>query len=219
MDEARKDGAAPQKLSRQEAHDLGQIIKDRAKVLEANVEEQVAAQMSDFERQISTEYKFDQDAVWEQAARDSARVVTEANEKIIERCKALGIPAAFAPSIELSWARRGQNLMAERRTELRRAAVAAVEAMKRAAVTRIRKQSLDLRTQVVSAGMLSADGRLFLESLAPIEETMKSISFKEIAQKLESDKKKRRLADAMLYGPGTRHGNPMLGYDGAEDDA
>lgn len=207
----------PQKLSRQEAHDLGQIIKDRAKVLEASVDEQVAAQMADFERQISTEYKFDQDAVWEQAARDSARVVTEANDKIVEQCKKLGIPMAFAPKIELTWANRGQNMMASRRTELRTAATKAVEAMKRAAITRIRKQSLDLRTQVVSAGMLSADGKLFLESLAPIEESMQSLSFREIAQRLEADKKKRRLADAMLYGPGTRFDNPMLGYDGDED--
>lgn len=217
MNEQYASGPAPQKLSRQEAHDLGQIIKDRARVLEASVDEQAAAQMSDFERQISTQYKFDQDVVWERAARESAQVVSVANEKIIEQCKKLGIPMAFAPKIELTWANRGQNMMASRRQELRQAAVKAVEAMKRAAITRIRKQSLDLRTQVVSAGMLSADGKLFLESLAPIEESMQSISFKEIAERLEADKKKRRLADAMLYGPGTRHDNPMLGYDGDDE--
>lgn len=210
---------APQRLSRQEAHDLGQIIKDRARVLEASTEEQGAAHMADFERQISTEYKFDQDEIWEKAARESAQVVAAANEKIIERCKALGIPASFAPRIELSWANRGQNLMASRRDELRRAAKMAVEAMKRAAVTRIRKQSLDLRTQVVSAGMLSADGTLFLESLAPIEESMQSIEFKVIAERLDSEKKKRAAANQMLYGPGSgQYGRPMLGY-GAEDDA
>lgn len=88
--------------------------------------------------------------------------------------------------------------------------------MKRAAVTRIRKQTVDLRTQVVSAGMLSADGKLFLESLAPIEETIKSITFKEIAAKLEGERKQRQLDHNLLYGPGTAYGRPALGYDGDE---
>ena len=48
------------------------IIKDRTKVLRAHAEEQAAACMADFEKQMATVYTFDQDEVWQKATRGSA---------------------------------------------------------------------------------------------------------------------------------------------------
>ena len=192
---------AARKLSAKEAHDLGQIIKDRAKVLRAHADEQAAACLADFEKKISATFAFDSDDVWKKAAEEAAKVIAEGNAKIAERCKNLGIPKEFAPGLHLSWSERGQNRTESRRTELRKLAISEIEAMKRAAITRIERQSLDLRTQVISMGVLSGEGRLFLESLAPVEEAMTGIDFAAIEAKMrESESKRLANRNARLLG-------------------
>ena len=108
------------RLSRNETHDLSMIIKDRTRVLRAHADEQAAACMVDFEKQLASSYTFDQDEVWKAATKEALRVVTESQEKIAARCVELGIPRTFAPQISASWAGRGENALASRRAELRR---------------------------------------------------------------------------------------------------
>ena len=192
----------PRKLSRHETHDLSMIIKDRTKVLRAHAEEQAAACMADFETKMATVYTFDQDEVWKKATEEARRVVEQSQNTIAKRCKELGIPASFAPSISASWQGRGENMLAARRTELRRVAKASIDAMTKAAITKIEKQALDLRTQVVGMGLLSADAKMFLESLAPVEESLRALDFGEIERKLEKEKQLRIADQRRLYGGG-----------------
>ena len=112
----------PRKLSRTETHDLSMIIRDRTKVLRAHAEEQAAACLADFESQMATVYTFDQDEVWKKATEEAHRVVSDSQKTIAKRCKELGIPASFAPSISASWQGRGEMLVA-RRNELRRVSI------------------------------------------------------------------------------------------------
>jgi hypothetical protein len=186
-------------LSRNETHDLSMIIKDRTKVLRAHAEEQAAVCMADFEKKLAAIYSWDQDEVWKAATEQAQKVVAEAQAKIAKRCHELGIPKTFAPAIGMTWQGRGENALAQRRTELRRVAQSSIEAMKKAAITKIEKQSLDLRTQVVAMGLLSADAKEFLESLAPVEEAMRSLDFAEMEQKLEREQK-QRIADRRRLG-------------------
>lgn len=190
----------PRQLSRTETHDLSMIIKDRTKVLKAHAVEQAAACLAEFEAKMATEYKFDDDAVWKEATESAMRTVAESQSQINARCKELGIPAMFAPHIQASWSGRGQNMMAYRRAELRRVAESSVEAMTKAAMTRIEHQSLDLRTQVVSMGLLSADAKLFLESLAPVQDAMRALDFGEIERRLDKEKQKRLSDQRRIYG-------------------
>jgi hypothetical protein len=192
-DEARR-------LSRNETHDLSMIIKDRAKVLRAHAEEQAAACMADFETKMATVYTWDQDEVWRKATQEAMRVVHESEATIAARCKELGIPAAFAPTLTASWQGRGQNMLEQRRAELRRVAKASIDSMTKAAITKIEKQALDLRTQVVGMGLLSPDAKMFLESLAPVEESMRALDFGEIERKLEKEQKLRLSNQRRLYG-------------------
>lgn len=184
--------AEERRLSSKEAHDLGQIIKERAKVLEAHAEEQATACLADFERKISATFAFDADDVWKKAVAQANHVIVDANKLIAERCRKLGIPEEFAPGLQLVWSERGQNRVTSRRSELRRVAEAEVEAMKRAAITKIRRQSLDLRTQVVSMCVMSSEAKLFLESFAPVEDAMASIDFTAIESKVNDDIKRRQ---------------------------
>ena len=176
------------------------IIRDRTKVLRAHAEEQAAACLADFESKMATVYTFDQDAVWKKATDAAQRVVSESQMLIAKRCKELGIPASFAPSISASWQGRGENMLAARRSELRRVAKASIDAMTKAAITKIEKQALDLRTQVVGMGLLSPDAKLFLESLAPVEESMRALDFGEIERKLEKEQQLRLADRRRLYG-------------------
>lgn len=179
------------KLSSKEAHDLGMLIKDRTKVLKAHADEQAAACLADFEKKVSAIFEFDSDDVWKAATHEANKVIAESNEKIAARCKKLGIPKEFAPGVHIMWSARGQNGTSSRRSELRRVAVAEIEAMKRAAITRIERQSLDLRTQVISLQILSPNAKMFLESLAPVEDAMTGIDFATIEAKLRESEKAR----------------------------
>jgi|SRR5581483_10084627 len=196
-----KQEPAPKKLSRQEAHDLGQIIKERVKVLEAHADEQAAKCMADFEKKVSAIYSYDQDEVWKEATERALEEIKRCQEKIDARCLKLGIPKDLSPRLVLSWEGRGQMKTASRREELRRVAKREVEAMKAAALTKIRRQSLDLRTQVVSMSLVTAEAALFLDSFAPVEEAMHSIDFSAIETKmLEQQATTKRLGHGGLYG-------------------
>lgn len=187
-------GAAPTRvLSRHETHDLGMIIKDRGKVLLSHAEEQAAACLADFEKKMAAIYSYDQDDVWKAATAAAIAAVTTAQAQIEKRCKELGIPKSFAPSVAASWQGRGENAITSRRSELRRVAKTAIDAMLKAAKTRIEKQSLELRTQVIGLGIYSPAARMFLESLAPIEDSMHSLDFVEMERKLETEKENRRI--------------------------
>lgn len=192
--ESAENEAAARQLSRNETHDLSMIIKDRTKVLKAHAEEQAAACIADFEKQIAAVYSWDQDEIWKKATEEAFKVCKDVQDKIDARCKELGIPKTFAPQLGVSWQGRGENASRDRRTELRRVAKTSVEAMLKAAITKIEHQSLDLRTQVVSMGLLSPEARLFLESLAPVTDAMRSLDFHDIEKKLENEQQ-QRIAD------------------------
>ncbi|MBV9863309.1 MAG: hypothetical protein JO267_14310 [Alphaproteobacteria bacterium] len=182
-------------LSRSETHDLSMIIKDRTKVLRAHAEEQAAACLADFEKKMAAIYSFDQDEIWKAAADRAFEAGKQASKVIGDRCEELGIPRTFAPRLSIEWHGRGENALAQRRTELRKVAKASIDAMMKAAITKIEKQSLDLRTQVVAMGLLSEDAKTFLESLAPVTEAMTSLDFSEIERKLDGEKGRRAIRD------------------------
>jgi hypothetical protein len=188
------------KLSRQETHDLGMIIKERTKVLKAHAAEQAKACMADFEKKLSTIYSYDQDEVWKRVTEEAMEVVKKAQEKIEAQAAKKGIPKDLAPQLQLGWQGRGQMKAAERRNELRRVAKAEVDAMTAAAITRIEKQSLDLRTQVVAMALLTPEASMFLESLAPVEEAMHELDFGKIETKMMEQKNNlKRLGYGGLY--------------------
>lgn len=188
--------AAPtgRKLARHETHDLGMIIKDRAKVLKAHIEAEKTTVLADFERQIAAIYEYDNDEVWRAAAERAAAVVKEAQAEVAKRCEELGIPKTFAPSLGISWNGRGENALKSRREELRRVAKAEVEAMAARAIVKVEQESLDLRTQVVAMGLLSDSAQTFLQTLKPVEEVMHKLDFAAVDKKLELQNADRRKA-------------------------
>ena len=85
-------------------------------------------------------------------------------------------------------------------TRLRVSPETAIEAMRKGAITKIEKQALELRTQVVAMGLLSNEAKTFLGSLAPIEDAMRMLDFAEIEQKLEHLQQQDRADRRLAYG-------------------
>lgn len=180
------------KLARHETHDLGMIIKDRAKVLKAHIEAEKTRVLADFEGQIAAVYQFDQDDVWKAAAEKAMEVAKEAQEAVAKRCEEMGIPKTFAPALGIVWSGRGENACKDRRAELRRVAKAEVEAMAAAAIVKVERESLDLRTQVVAMGLLSDDAKTFLHTLKPVDDVMHKLDFAKVENHLVSEQSERR---------------------------
>jgi len=96
-------------IPRRERDDLERLSRDRERIAKAAVDVRAAELKADLERQLSTTYSFDQDAVWEEAHRASAEVVEQANRAIADQCNKLGIPPQFAPAMDLHWYGRGRT--------------------------------------------------------------------------------------------------------------
>jgi hypothetical protein len=175
--------AAP--ISKSEREDLQRLIRQREKVMKSAAKQRSAELSADFENQLGQIYSFDQDAVWKQAVNEAEAETAKANARIQARCAKLGIPAQFAPSVDIHWYRRGENATKERRTELRRMAQTKIEAIEKKAITEIELSCLQAQTELAVSGLTSEAARGFVERLPGIETLMPRLSFAEVAGEAE----------------------------------
>src|SRR5438270_8537822 len=117
-----------EKMTKAERSELGQLIRKRERVMKAQAAERAALMLARFDEQCAQIYSFDDNRVWKKSTEEAHKIVSESDRKIKARCKELGIPSAFAPSLHLEWYERGQNAVASRRTELRRMAKSRIDA-------------------------------------------------------------------------------------------
>ena len=143
-------------MTKSEREDLQRLVRQREKVLKSAAHQRSADLLADFENQMGQEFSFDQDEVWEQAKRAADREIDKAKKQIAVRCRELGIPDRFAPTLHLSWFTRGYgNAVAERRGELRRMAKTRIEAIEAKARTEIEMSCLQAQEKIALAGLTS----------------------------------------------------------------
>jgi hypothetical protein len=164
-----------------EREDLQRLIRQREKVLKSAAKQRSAELLADFENQLASQYAFDDDKVWKEAAALTEQELAKANAKIAARSAALGIPAQFAPRLAIGWQSRGENSVKDRRAELRKVAVTRIEAIEAKAITEIQLSCLGAQERVALAGLTSEAARLFIEKLPGIETLMPRLSYDEIA--------------------------------------
>lgn len=170
------------RMTRTERQELGQLIRKRERVMKAQVAERGAAMLAEFENQIGAIYSFDQDETWAKAMQEAEKAVEEGNKVVAARCKELGIPKEFAPSIAMAWFERGQNMVAARRTELRRMAKTRIAAIEKEAISKIERLSLEAQTEVVANGLVSNAARDFLERMPTLEVLMPSLDARKLKE-------------------------------------
>jgi hypothetical protein len=169
-------------MTKGEREDLQRLVRQREKVLKSAAKQRSTQLLDNFENQMGQEYAFDQDAVWEQAVKFADLQVNRMQKQIAARCKEMGIPERFAPSISLTWHHRGHdNLVAGRRRELRLMAESRVEAIEAKAITEIELGCLEAQTQIAMAGLTSEAAKQFVSALPSVEALMPALSFAAIA--------------------------------------
>src|SRR6266567_4552592 len=169
-------------MTKGEREDLQRLIKQREKVLKSRARQRSAELIADFENQMGQEYFNDQDPVWAQVVAEAEREAKKAKAKIHARCRELGIPDQFAPSLGLHWQHRGYgNSLKQRRDELRTMAQTQVEAIERKAVTEIEFSCLHAQEQLALAGLTSDAAHAFISKLPSVEAMMPRLSVAELA--------------------------------------
>jgi hypothetical protein len=169
-------------MTKGEREDLQRLVRQREKVLKSAAKQRSAEMLADFENQMGAEYAFDDDEVWRQAVEDVRPLVAKAQQQIAKRCRELGIPARFAPTVNLSWQHRGyDNQIKQRREELRDMAVSRSEAIEAKAIVEIEMSCLQAQEKIAVAAVTSDAGAAFLAALPAVETLMPALSYAEIA--------------------------------------
>ena len=169
-------------MTKSEREDLQRLVRQREKVLKSAAKQRSAELIADFENQLGSEYAFDQDEVWTQAVKSVQPLVAKAQAQIAARCRELGIPERFAPSLRLEWRSRGyDNLIDRRKAELRGMARSQIEAIGRKAIVQIEMSCLHAQEQLALAGVTSEGAKQFVEALPSVDALMPALSFAEIA--------------------------------------
>lgn len=169
-------------MTKGEREDLQRLIRQREKVMKSAAKQRSAELLADFESQMAAEYRFDDDAIWAAAAKAAQAEVARAQERVAERCRELGIPKQFAPSLSLGWRHRGyDNALAERRAELRRVALKQIANIEQAAIVEIERASVTAQTELALSGVSSEAARAFVANLPNVESLMPGLSYRELA--------------------------------------
>jgi hypothetical protein len=162
---------------------LAKLICLRERVLKSKTKERSAELVAQFEQQIAAVYSFDDDEVWREAHEAAEAAIKHANEQVARRCRELGIPKQFAPSLDCQWWERGENAVKKRREELRKVALSHIAALQREAITKIETMALEAHTEVISQGIETKAARTFIDRMPPLDALMPQLNIREI-QKL-----------------------------------
>src|SRR5215472_12730158 len=170
-------------LTKAETLRLQTLIRQREKLLRSAAAQRSAELMADFERQLASEYSWDQDEIWHQAFDTAKRALAEAKAIIATRCEELGIPAQFAPRARhLLECARPRRAFSQRRAELRAVTKTRIAAIEEDTCLKIELHSVELQTQLLKHALTSEAAMAFLDSLPAVDTLMPVLELARISQ-------------------------------------
>ena len=169
-------------MTKGERDALTQLMRRQAQVKKTAAVARSKELFADLEHQLGTIYSYDDDAIWKEATEAAKEEVARAQEIVAARCRELGIPEDFAPSLSFGWSGRGQTAVASRRAELRKIGAAKILEIESRAVAQIEADSVMLQGEIISHGLTSEAAVAFLEALPSVAELMKPVEPVEIQQ-------------------------------------
>ena len=153
------------RMSAAERNSLLVLLRQREKVAKLDAAEYAATLMADFEAKLATVYAPEDDPVWAQMHEAVDKAVADANVRIAEVCRELGVPRKFAPGLRAGWYGRGENASKDRRAELRRVATTEVAARIKRAQAAIARASVGAQERIIAASLTSEAARALLAEL------------------------------------------------------
>lgn len=173
------------KMISTERNDLRSLIRQRARLMKTQASQRGLELIAEFETQLQTYFAYDQDEVWKAAYAEAERAARDASAQIAQRCKELGIPKKFAPSLGFGWRGQGANASEKLRAEMRREAKLQIAAMEAGAKTEIERISVDAQTSLISEGLTSEAAQVFLEQMPSTETLMPMLELNQVRGLLE----------------------------------
>ncbi len=92
-----------EKMTSTERNDLRSLIRQRARLMKTEIKQRRLELMSDFERQLSANFSYDQDEIWKDAHSIAEQAVKDAQVVIEERCRELKIPNVSSTTFKQAW--------------------------------------------------------------------------------------------------------------------
>ena len=167
-------------MTKTERTDLCRLIRRREKVSKTAATQRAAELKADVEQKLSAIYSSDDDETFSKLYQEAKKAAQEADAGIKSRCEELGMPASFAPGISLGWYDRGENVVKERRAELRLAAYARIDALEKKACTIIEVEGVELESKVLADGLTSEAAQDFLAKMPAVKDLMPALDANEI---------------------------------------
>jgi hypothetical protein len=173
-------------MTSRDRESLLKIIRQRERVAKMAASARSAHLLAEFEAQLDRQYSFDEDEVWRVAAAEATAVLAEAQRKIAIRCKELGIPPQFAPSLNVHWYDRGRNAAKAERAEMRRVAMRRIEEIEARAKADIAAASLRAQEEMMLGGLTTDAARKCIETLPSVEQLMPNLDLLQVQAMLAS---------------------------------
>ena len=149
--------------------ELGKVARLKSRVGKSKVDAMAAQRLADVEAQLAKKYSSNH-AAWMEITARAKKEVAEADARLAERCRELGILPEFRPGLSIGWYDRGENGDAKRRTELRRVAQTKIAAVVKEAYSKIDSGTAEVLIQLHSGLITSDEGHAFLNSMPSVEE-------------------------------------------------
>jgi hypothetical protein len=171
-------------MTRLEREDLRRLARYQATLAKTGAAQRAAELRADFEEQLASIFRFDDDAIWKAATEAANAAVDEADYRIAAGCNELGIPERFRPSLHLNWYNRGENASAKRRAELRKVAESRIEAAEKKARYDIDNWCVKTQAALIKDSLTSVQAVAFLEQMPTAEQLMPTLDARRIASLL-----------------------------------
>jgi hypothetical protein len=159
--------------------ELGKVLKYRAKVAKGDIENHAGRILANIEAQLAAVYP-ENHAAWADVTEHTRQLIADADTQIAERCRKLGIPEQFRPSIDFRWYGRGENAIKDRRAELRKVAQMELAARVKAAKNAVDRRTADLLTQLAVDMLESSQAKDFLNAMPSVDDLMPPITLDDL---------------------------------------
>jgi hypothetical protein len=125
-------------MTAREREELAKLVRRREGVAKTGAKQRAAELLAQTEANLAATFAAE-DARWAAMIAKAHDAITAANETIRVACREEGLPEKFAPSLNAFWLSRGDNILGERRGELRKVAQTRIAALELAARWRSRR--------------------------------------------------------------------------------
>lgn len=187
-------------MTKADRESLAKLVRQRERLAKTSAAERSAVLMADFEQQADRIYSFNEDKVWREAVMAANAEVMKAQVTIADRCRELGIPGPFAPTLSVNWHQQRASVSAER-AKMRHVAKRRIEQIEASARTAIERASVAAQESLLVGSLTTESAGLFAESLPSIEELMPQLSMSDLQQALIEERPLSRGFGSIGYDP------------------